>query len=208
MRSHTYEFCSTMLDVGCRLGWDAGSLDREEVRQLLEMCSATSTISDTELDTAMKQLDANGSGEVDLEEFLQYFRHDQDKVCYLLYTVLSVPAINNTARRINPLLWADALHLSLFESGNVLAQGALALRLVELLDGTPQEEPEPIVPAEVSRKPHLAEHGFDRKPPHLAETGSTRSNPSNRSRTPPALPTQQVKAPHYNVQCSRPSIAL
>ena len=162
---------SRVVVIGGRAAQDSsGELDREEVRQLLKMCSATSTVSNSELDTAMKQLDADGSGEVDLEEFLQYFRHDQDKVCYLLYAVLSVPAINNTARRINPLLWADALHLSLFESGNVLAQGALALRLVELLDGTPQEEPEPIVPAEGSR-------------------------------TPPALPTQQVKAPH-SIMCN------
>ena len=79
-----HRFCSTLLDTRCRLGCGAGLLDREEVRQLLEMCSATSTISDTELETTMKQLDVDGSGEVDLDEFLQYFRDKQDdKVCYL-----------------------------------------------------------------------------------------------------------------------------
>jgi Ca2+-binding EF-hand superfamily protein len=63
-------------------------LDREEVRQLLQMCSGTSTVSDSELDTAMKELDADGSGEVDLEEFLLYFKHNQNKVRVLrAYTI-------------------------------------------------------------------------------------------------------------------------
>ena len=47
---------------------------------MLEMCSATGAVSDSQLDTAMKELDADSSGEVDLEEFLQYFRSNNDKV--------------------------------------------------------------------------------------------------------------------------------
>ena len=61
----------------CPLACDLGSLDREEVRQLLKMCSSSSTVSDNELDTAMKELDADSFGEVDLEGFKQYF---SDKV--------------------------------------------------------------------------------------------------------------------------------
>ena len=51
--------------------------------QLLNMCSATSTVSSSELDAAMKQLDADGSGAVNLEEFQKYFRFKQGKVCEL-----------------------------------------------------------------------------------------------------------------------------
>ena len=61
-------------------GVGAGSLDREEVRQLLKMCSTTSNVSKRELDSAMKRLDADGSGEVDLEEFQQYFTDNKGKV--------------------------------------------------------------------------------------------------------------------------------
>ena len=66
------------LDPWC--GVYTGSLDREEVRKVLEMCSAADAVSDSQLDSAMKELDADGSGEVDLEEFLQYFKCNRDKV--------------------------------------------------------------------------------------------------------------------------------
>ena len=52
------------------------------MRQLLKMCSADGVVSDSELDTAMKDLDADGSGEVDLDEFMQYFKDQQDQVRY------------------------------------------------------------------------------------------------------------------------------
>ena len=46
------------------------------MRQLLKMCTATGAVSNKKLDTAMKQLDADGSGEVDLEEFIGYFKEN------------------------------------------------------------------------------------------------------------------------------------
>ena len=64
------------------MGCGTGSLDREEVRQLLQLCSGTGDVTDSELDAAMKDLDADGSGEVDLDEFMQYFKDQQDQVRY------------------------------------------------------------------------------------------------------------------------------
>jgi len=50
---------------------NSGTLDREEVRSLVEM--AGKTFSEAELDDAMKELDPSGDGQVDFDEFKAYW---------------------------------------------------------------------------------------------------------------------------------------
>jgi Ca2+-binding EF-hand superfamily protein len=55
-------------------GWPqdgSGSLDRDEVRTLVEMVGAT--FSEKELDAAMAELDPSGDGQVDFTEFKAYW---------------------------------------------------------------------------------------------------------------------------------------
>ena len=49
----------------------SGSLDRDEVRTLVEMVGTTFT--EKELDAAMAELDPSGDGQVDFAEFKQYW---------------------------------------------------------------------------------------------------------------------------------------
>merc|ERR1719223_1020173 len=49
----------------------SGTLDREEVRSLVEMAGQTFT--EAELDAAMTELDPSGDGQVDFDEFKKYW---------------------------------------------------------------------------------------------------------------------------------------
>ena len=51
---------------------ESGLLDREEVAELAESLGAP--LSTAELDDAMLQMDEDGSGEVDFDEFASWFR--------------------------------------------------------------------------------------------------------------------------------------
>ena len=61
----------TSSDIDCLPQDGSGSLDRNEVRRLVEMVGARLT--EKELDAAMAELDPSGDGQVQFSEFKQYW---------------------------------------------------------------------------------------------------------------------------------------
>ena len=69
MASNDIASCDIQMDAD-----EGGTLDREEIRLLAR--SLGNQLTDSQLDQAMKEMDEDGSSEVDFEEFFDWYENN------------------------------------------------------------------------------------------------------------------------------------